>query len=454
MPASGHRGKVNCYKASRRIILICPKCGENNSNDFRFCGMCGAPLDVRRPANAAVSPNTPPASPSKIVAPLVEPQFDEARLVEPKIVVRKVADTKIVDPQTPPPQNVYSKTVESPIARPAYTNVRSAPRTPAFENTTGAVGQQVPPISGPSMLGLNQPPSHPVPANPTPPHPPGIDSLREQSFPGLSSYLEPEQSKHSGRRMVVLVLLLIALGASGWWTYGYLEGSGTLKSAALQTEVQNTSAANGAPVDSPNSTQSDKLSSTADTPESQRPAQPSSAQPPADTSPAVAPGLSDTARTGPDASQQKAATDSAPVAKASPASPREAIAAKSLQKREPRLNSAKVSRLSQTPAEDSGADEFRQGEAFLYGRGAPENCDQAVKHLKAASAKSNAKARSAFGTMYATGHCVPRDLPTSYQWFAMALRADPNNQILEKDLSAVWNQMTPPERQLATRMKQ
>ncbi len=84
----------------------------------------------------------------------------------------------------------------------------------------------------------------------------------------------------------------------------------------------------------------------------------------------------------------------------------------------------------------------------------PENCDQAVKYLKTASAKSNAKARSTFGTMYATGHCVPRDLPTSYLWFALALRADPNNQILEKDLSAIWNQMTPPERQMATRMKQ
>jgi len=68
-------------------------------------------------------------------------------------------------------------------------------------------------------------------------------------------------------------------------------------------------------------------------------------------------------------------------------------------------------------------------------------------------AKQSAKARSAFGTMYATGHCVARDLPTSYSWFAQALRADPNNQILEKDLTAVWNQMTPPERQLAAKNK-
>ena len=97
---------------------------------------------------------------------------------------------------------------------------------------------------------------------------------------------------------------------------------------------------------------------------------------------------------------------------------------------------------------------FRKGEAYLYGRGVTENCDEAVKYLKAASAQKNAKARSAFGTMYATGHCVPRDLPTSYSWFALALRADPNNQILEKDLTAVWNQMTPPERQAATKMNQ
>ena len=83
-----------------------------------------------------------------------------------------------------------------------------------------------------------------------------------------------------------------------------------------------------------------------------------------------------------------------------------------------------------------------------------ENCDEAMRNLKAASAKQNAKARSAFGTMYATGHCVPRDLPTSYSWFALALRADPTNQILEKDLVAIWNQMTPPERQMATRAKQ
>jgi TPR repeat protein len=122
-------------------------------------------------------------------------------------------------------------------------------------------------------------------------------------------------------------------------------------------------------------------------------------------------------------------------------------------KHEPAVAAAAASRMPAAEA-DTGDAAFRKAEAYLYGRGAAQNCDEAVKNLKAASAKSNAKARSAFGTMYATGHCVPRDLPTSYLWFALALRADPNNQILEKDLTAVWNQMTPPERQLAARMKQ
>ena len=60
----------------------------------------------------------------------------------------------------------------------------------------------------------------------------------------------------------------------------------------------------------------------------------------------------------------------------------------------------------------------------------------------------------AMGTMYATGHCVSRDLPSAYKWFALALRVDPNNSVVERNLSSVWNQMTPPERQLATKSGQ
>jgi TPR repeat protein len=92
-----------------------------------------------------------------------------------------------------------------------------------------------------------------------------------------------------------------------------------------------------------------------------------------------------------------------------------------------------------------------EGEKYLYGNGVPQDCDRAVRSLTKAAAKSNPKAQTLMGAMYATGHCAARDLPTAYRWFAKALHNDPSNVRLERDLQMVWNQMTPGERQLATR---
>jgi hypothetical protein len=92
-----------------------------------------------------------------------------------------------------------------------------------------------------------------------------------------------------------------------------------------------------------------------------------------------------------------------------------------------------------------------EGEKYLYGNGAPENCGRARKDLLAAAQRSNAKAENVLGTMYATGHCATRDLPTAYRWFSRSLRKDPNNTRIEQDLKVLWNQMTPGERQLALR---
>ncbi len=264
-----------------------------------------------------------------------------------------------------------------------------------------------------------------------------MDSLRHNAFSGLDSFFEAEQPKTGGRRILLLVALLAALGGAGWWTYtNYVGPAGSQKPTAREVA----------------------------------PALDAGATPAATPSAKVPEGPSENASAGPESSEKPADAEAnpAPAKKpltpaplSPPVSPPAARPAtppkialhdkiKTAAKREP--SSPKAGNAP--AAADTGDADFRKGEAYLYGRGMPENCDEAVKYLKSASAKTNAKARSAFGTMYATGHCVPRDLPTSYLWFAMALRADPNNQILEKDLSAVWNQMTPPERQMATRMKQ
>jgi TPR repeat protein len=92
-----------------------------------------------------------------------------------------------------------------------------------------------------------------------------------------------------------------------------------------------------------------------------------------------------------------------------------------------------------------------EGEKYLYGNGVPENCTRARTNLLAAAQRSSAQAESVLGTMYATGHCATRDLPTAYRWFSRSLRKDASNTRIEQDLKVLWNQMTPEERQLALR---
>ena len=90
-----------------------------------------------------------------------------------------------------------------------------------------------------------------------------------------------------------------------------------------------------------------------------------------------------------------------------------------------------------------------EGERYLYGRGVRADCAIAQRDLLIGARQSNPKAQTLLGAMYATGHCVNRDLPSAYRWFAKALHGDPGNSRVQRDLEVLWNQMTPGERQLA-----
>src|SRR5208283_1058847 len=41
--------KIRLSEGYSENPVICPKCGEDNSDNFRFCGMCGNLLEARRP---------------------------------------------------------------------------------------------------------------------------------------------------------------------------------------------------------------------------------------------------------------------------------------------------------------------------------------------------------------------------------------------------------------------
>ena len=381
--------------------MICPKCGENNSANFRFCGMCGTSLEPRRPAGA---PRTAGVS--------------EA------------------------PRSFQSDTVS------ARTPEKAAVGATHSSRPTGGSG-------APSFLGLNEPYTARNGTSSA-----GSNSA-EESLPGLDSFFEQEEQGVSARGIILLLVLLAALGAGGWWAYTHYNGVASAPGAKPQ-------AANQAPATPPPASQPGASETSADnSPSGPKDSEASSSK--------AAGSLPGTGTTASSAGPSQPATESGKSAPPPAVEP--AVGAKSnrnppvspkapAQARRPDTNHAahgqqvgradtkpSASPTPVAPSVDKGDAEFKKGEAYLYGRGIAENCNEAIKNLKEASAKQNAKARSAFGTMYATGHCVPRDLPTSYSWFAQALRVDPNNQILEKDLTAVWNQMTPPERQMASKNK-
>jgi hypothetical protein len=60
----------------------------------------------------------------------------------------------------------------------------------------------------------------------------------------------------------------------------------------------------------------------------------------------------------------------------------------------------------------------------------------------------------ALGSLYSSGTCAPRDLPTAYRYYAMALHQQPDNQPVQNDLQDIWAKMTQPERQLAIKLSQ
>ena len=346
--------------------MICPKCGEDNANTFRFCGMCGAVLEKAMPAS--------------------------------------------------PPKAETVRESAIPVALTIPANPRKA-----------GAEKRAEPISGPSMLGLGEP---------------TLDTLREKAFSGADPFFEPEEPKTGGRKLLLLILLA-ALGAAIWWTYtNYVAIGESQKQPVAAPQAGTSEVPAEKPATQPQAPEAKQADAAklSPSPSAETPAVAEKAPAPAGASPVSKPeGTVAVAAAKPRAPEQAAK----PAALAKPA-----------QHTTTRVDRAAVPAPKPAvtvTAADTGDAAFRRGEAYLYGRGVPVNCDEAVKYLKAASAKQHARARSTFGTMYATGHCVPRDLPTAYSWFALALRVDPNNQILEKDLSAVWNQMTPPERQLATK---
>jgi zinc-ribbon domain len=401
--------------------MRCSRCGNDNPADNRFCGMCGATL---------LAPVVPPAT--------AIPETQTQRAASAGTAIPSVASPSPVVTAPPPPQ-------EKP--RPQEVPRPSAP----------AVHE--PSISGPSFLGLNDPPPRTRATLHVDPHHAGSS--------GNLDYLldDEEQPKRGGlgKALFVVALLAIVVG------FGYLRfrnnGFKWSNSDNKPTASDNKPAPTEQPAAEPNANTpaSSTPSITPDqTPAATQPAakapQPAPANPTADanppsatpTNPAPSKGddskaaAKDTSADNPDdsAGDDNSEPATAPTKPAKAETPKPVRTKPSAAKPSP---VAKPARATDTVAE---------AQKYLYGKGAPQNCDRGLQLLKPEANKADPKAMIEMGALYSAGLCTPRDLPTAYRWFAQALRKDPENAAVQTDLQKLWGEMTQPERQLAIKLSQ
>lgn len=321
--------------------------------------------------------------------------------------------------------------------------------------------ESVEPVSGPSFLGL-----------------------AGDNSPGAEYLLEDTASQGHGKLFVFLVLL-VAAAFLGWrWhRYGHILPESAIATIASKTENAPPAAAgeNGQMppgADNANATETPDNSAANKTPAIEVLDQPSADAKGGNSGSATTAtnpgstgnteqtqdnGTTDTGDQGTSpaaAAENSGATGNAAAQTPAPATPSTSpaktatasVATKNTHVK-PVASTAHTAPAPQiAPPEQSESEALAvQGERYLYGTGVAQNCDLAQRSLLNAASRGSAHAETLLGAMYATGHCATRNLPTAYRWFARALHQQPSNSRLSADLEVLWKQMTPDERQLATK---
>jgi hypothetical protein len=283
----------------------------------------------------------------------------------------------------------------------------------------------------------------------------------------LDYLLEEEPRHHWGIGKILLILIALGLAVG----FGYLRfknsGLAWLNGLKKPSAVAQNSPAPDATTTTPPSI----------TPDPQPPAQPApqpsgtapnivaqgdnaaTANAPAASTPSTpAPGPADTTKSNNAASTPSGSENVTPPKDKDPAThensaetPDAATSPSETPKPAPKPVSPKPSAAAKPAAAYDPVPEARK---YLYGRGSAQDCDRGLRLLKPAANQSNPKAMVEMGALYSAGLCTPRDLPTAYRWFALALRKDPENSAIQADLQKLWGEMTQPERQLAIKMTQ
>lgn len=90
-----------------------------------------------------------------------------------------------------------------------------------------------------------------------------------------------------------------------------------------------------------------------------------------------------------------------------------------------------------------------QAESYIQGRGRPKNCSAAVNLLRQSVSQGNPAADVKLGALYWSGTCVTQSKVTAYQWFSRAHTLEPTNRWIERSRNSMWASMNEQEKRLA-----
>jgi hypothetical protein len=432
----------------------CGRCGNENAGTNRFCGMCGAPL----------VPKAQGGAPSAVQA---------------GVPAQSTATSRVgtVPGQSLPMPPVARAAAPGPSAGQAGSgSVEPRPVTlSSFEVARDDEPYPEPIINGPSFLGLNKPAARRGGFH--------ADRGREQlRSSGNVDYLLDDEDEEPRRGWGKLILVVVALALAGG--FGYLRykqvGFDWLK-AGVKTPAATQAADAG-----PNGRDNGGQAGTAAAPESASPAgggaatapaaggttaggtaasgaapTPATSQPASSTAASTPPTpLQDDSSSQNNSPAQSRPGDTSGATEAAPAAANSDSDSDSSDEEQPAVTKAAPRKPAATrptvakPSPAQPADSVAEAQRYVYGNGVRQDCDRGLRMLKTAAGQSDAKAMISLGALYSTGICAPRDLPTAYRWFALALHKQPDNLPLQGDLQKLWSQMTPPERQLAIKLSQ
>lgn len=379
-------------------LIPCVFCNHLNTPRHRFCGMCGKALPD--PSRKAVKPAAP-ASPAPAAQAPLRGIGGGARL-QPEVPARPIAPI--------PFDKLRAGIPVSDVHPEVHPGAHASAPKPAATPPNPAVSSPPKPATSPRT------------------------SLHEDPNRDLSYLLEEDHAPPKPSRLPLIIGGVLLAAIAGFFTM-----RGGSKPTAPESVDGTTSDALSEPV--PES----KAAATSTPPKQEQPA------------PVAEPPVSDLGSSqnskerAPEVKSEEAAPPSKEAVPVAPARVPVVPKARPVRPKVIAKPAARQPAYSRKPSPSQPAATEPAAEiAAPASVATSSDCDR-VPALRKAADRGDLKARTSLGLVYYSGQCVPRDLPTAYHWYALALRANPDNTQLSAQLEAIWKQMSPAERQVAIR---